>query len=537
MSAAQSSAWATEDGRGRARAPDQVERFVAFTFAAADLVAEVEPHGTITFAAGAFRSRLGEPPEHFVGKDLRSIVARADHPALELGLELLRTKGRLAPVLVQLNARGAPVLAMAGLVLAPAGCPVRFCLTFAVPPAPASPRELVSDRVLKNAVKDAVRSDAGCDVGFIEVNGTPVSAPALAEALRAIAPGAVASELAPGRFGVIGGHGAGQLATALHLLEESLRSSTGGTVVSTQLASQADGLTATQAARALGQALITFARGGVQGLDRAGFGAGLKQYVDVAANQMNAVRRAIEGKRFELVFQPIVSLAGRKLHHFEALLRLDSGRAETTPQEFVLLVETLGLSRELDIAVAELACAAALRAPAPIAFNASGQSIGDDEFRARLLRVLAASPACRAGRLVVEMTETAEVQDLKAAARTVEALREIGVPFCLDDFGAGGADVRVLRALPASIVKLDGSFAPGVASGGRERGFVAAIIEMARAAGAEVVAERIETEAEAAAMQSVGVDFGQGWLFGKPGPLPEQLKPAPRREGERESWQ
>lgn len=74
-------------------------------------------------------------------------------------------------------------------------------------------------------------------------------------------------------------------------------------------------------------------------------------------------------------------------------------------------------------------------------------------------------------------------------------LRSLGVPFCLDDFGAGAADVRLLRALTADIVKLDGSYVPGVARGGRERAFVARMVEIARAAGASVVPRRTPGQA------------------------------------------
>jgi EAL domain-containing protein (putative c-di-GMP-specific phosphodiesterase class I) len=146
---------------------------------------------------------------------------------------------------------------------------------------------------------------------------------------------------------------------------------------------------------------------------------------------------------------------------------------------------------------------------------------------------------------MVEMTETAEVENLPEAARTAEALRAAGVPFCLDDFGAGTADVRVLRALPADVVKLDGSYVPGVVHGGRERAFVAGMIDIARAAGAEVVAERVESEAEADALRAVGVTYAQGWLFGRPGPLPSAAEARPtaphrpgtaRRRGEQETW-
>ena len=141
-------------------------------------------------------------------------------------------------------------------------------------------------------------------------------------------------------------------------------------------------------------------------------------------------------------------------------------------------------------------------------------------FRDRLTAKLIAHPARRAKKLAVEMTETAELENIAEAAKTAQMLRDMGIQFCLDDFGAGAADVRVLRAIPADIVKLDGSYVAGIVAEGRDRAFVTGMVEIAHTAGAAVVAERVETEEEAAALLAIGVEYGQGWLFGRPGPLP-----------------
>jgi hypothetical protein len=388
------------------RRVEQTERFVAFAFAAADLVIEIDPSGRITYAAGAFRARLSENPEHFVGRSVHEVVNAADHAALDSALALLKEKGRLAPLIIRLAVPGAPQFALAGLALAPAGSLTRYCLTLAQPPAPLLSQPTASPGSFARMSATRARAKTRSDVGFIELTDpAAVSSEAVQQALSAVAPESIASELAPGRYGVLGAEGSVQLPAVLKMLEDSLR--TGGTSVLTQhLALPADGLTSTQTARALGQALIVFARAGQRGLNEAGFVGGLAGYVDKTAKHANALRRAIKERRFELLFQPIVSLDGRALHHYEALLRPKpiKGCDLATPQEFVLLVETLGLAGELDLAVAESACAASTRSPVPIAFNISGQSIQDPKFREQLLPLLSASPACRAGRLMVEMT-------------------------------------------------------------------------------------------------------------------------------------
>ena len=458
----------------------------------------------------------------------------------------------MAPLLIRLADAKRTQFALAGLVLAPVGCPVRLCLTFAVPPAPADMPQFASSHMFARAIQTRQRARTPGGVGLIEVTSSSNGAllgEAVGSALHAVAPGALASEIAPGRFGLLSDGGPPGLAAICASLEAVLQGQSGVTTVavaSRGLSLKAEGLTSIQAARALRQALNVFARDGAPGLDEAGFAGGLAGYVNRATTHTRALHRVIRERRFELLFQPIVSLADRTLHHYEALLRPKPipSCPFNNPQEFVMLVETLGLSDELDLAVADLASTAATSAATSVAFNLSSQSMQSSAFRDRLLALLSASPACQAGRLIVEMTETAEVENLAEAARTVAALRGIGVPFCLDDFGAGTADVRVLRAISADVVKLDGSYVSGVLRGGHERAFVQGMVDIARAAGAEVVGERIETEAEAEALQAVGITYGQGWLFGRPAPLPATtVGAAPvarrlngRRRGEKESW-
>ncbi len=536
---------------GNARRIDS-ERFVGFAFAGADLVAETDLDGTVTYAAGAFRSKFGRAPEAFVGHAVREMVAPADHDALEAALSLLRERGRLLPLMIRLADGQRTPLALAGIVLPAAARKPRLCLSFAWPPAPAgSVLRTGTAHGLARAAETRLRVGTACDLGLIEVVGDSRSAiassEAIGQALEAVAPNAVASEIAPGRFGLLGTGGtSADLLSITQLLEAALRTQGVPVALAAQhLPLATEGLTPIQAARALRHALNVFAREGAEGFKKGGFGDGLAGYIRQAGTRAASLRRAIRAGDFTMAFQPIVSLADRAVHHYEALIRpkpiADCG--VSGPQDFVMLVEALGLADELDLAVARLACEAAERAGTSVAFNLSGQCVQNPAFRERLTAFLATNPARRAGLVIVEMTETAEIEDVPEAARTADALRSLGVPFCMDDFGAGAADVRLLRALTADIVKLDGSYVPGVAENGRERAFVSGMVEIARAAGATTVAERVETEAEAEALRALGVQFGQGWLFGRPGALPSANTPATispnkvgRRTGVKESW-
>jgi EAL domain-containing protein (putative c-di-GMP-specific phosphodiesterase class I) len=519
---------AAEPGRAADRRAEH-DRFVAFAFAGADMVLETDETGAITYAAGAFRSLFGRPAEAFLGQRLSTLVAPADQEALRSAFLLLVERGRLPPMLLRLADAARTPFAFAGIVLPATRGPRRLCLSLARPPAPLATVRHAGrgPHAFARLAEARLREQGKGDVGFLEVSGDSGvllhAAEAIGQAIEHAAPDAVAREIAPGRFGLLCPAGADTAAVAPAVQAELGRQGISVTLQGHELPLADAELKPLQVVRALRHALSVFARDGGAGLAKAGFEQGLAGYVRRAGGQAVALRRAITSGQFSLAFQPIVDLAGRKGHHFEALIRPRpvAGCAFAEPQEFVLLVETLGLAEELDFAVAELACAAAARAGTPVAFNLSGQSAQSAEFAERLLAMLGRQPAGRSGLLIVEVTETAEIERVEPAQQLREALRGLEIPFCLDDFGAGAADIRLLRALRPEIVKLDGSYIPGVAAEGRERAFVAGMAEVIRAASAAIVAEQIETEAEAEALRLLGVEFGQGWLFGRPGPLPQ----------------
>lgn len=230
--------------------------------------------------------------------------------------------------------------------------------------------------------------------------------------------------------------------------------------------------------------------------------------------QRETLRDIVSADHFRLFYQPIVRIEDRCLHHHEALLRLDQATAELAGDTdlFTKRIEAVGLSEALDLAVCGKALSVLNACPtAVIAVNVSGRSMQSEPFRMSLLGQLS-----HAQRLIVEITETAEITDIKMAARSIHLLRDQGVRVCLDDFGSGYAAFRYLRELPIDFLKIDGSYVSAAMTDARERDFVAAMCSLARSAGAEVIAEQIETEEQAALMVSLGATYGQGWLLGRP---------------------
>ncbi len=500
------------------------ERFVAFAFAAADLLVEVGSDGRVGFAAGAFRARLGQSPESVIGTDPIRLIAPGDRAAFATALALLPGRGRLAPTAFRLADAQHTPFSVSGLYMLSADTQARLCLCFSPLPAPPDLRPADGSALLREA-EQRLRAGHADRLALIDLGSSSATTTAtLEQALREEAgPEVLAAELAPGRYGLLPGEGQalpdlGPLARRL----EDLLGSEAGSVAITTISLASEGLTPAQAARALRHGLGTFVRLGKAGMRDAGFADGLSGVVAKVTERAGVLRRIIAARRFRLEFQPIVHLATRRLHHHEALMRLEPGALPPGEgaQEFVTLAETIGLTEDLDLAVAAMAMAAAVAIPdgQHLAFNISGLSAQSTSFRRRL-HALLNRDARGARRVMVELTESAEIEDEEAAAVTLRGLRARGVPVCIDDFGAGAAAFRYLKSFPADYVKVDGSYVQAALTSERDRSFVAAMVDLSLAVGAQVVAERIETEEAAQAMQDLGVHFGQGWLFGKPGPL------------------
>ena len=290
-----------------------------------------------------------------MGRHLYEMVVPADHEALSTGLLMLAERGRLMPWMGRLANSQKTEVAIAGLRLAPEGRPVRMCITFAIPPTPiVSAAPVHSPHALARATEARMRAGLACEMGLLQIDGS--GADTIGPALEALAPDSLASEIAPGRFGLLGPSANGPgLVNIAASLEALLRDQgVAATVSSRQLSLDTQELTQRQAARALRQALDAFSRDGIPGLSEGGFEGGLAGYIQGAMEHVGAMRRAISERRFELVYQPILSLKTRELHHVEALIRPAPvpGCPANTPQDFVVLAETVGLASELDLAVA-----------------------------------------------------------------------------------------------------------------------------------------------------------------------------------------
>ena len=154
-----------------------------------------------------------------------------------------------------------------------------------------------------------------------------------------------------------------------------------------------------------------------------------------------------------------------------------------------------------------------------IAVNLSARSLQNQVFVTVLRRLMQSEAALRP-RLLIEITETARIEDPDLLANVLRQLSTDGHLICIDDFGAGETSFNHLRRYHADFVKIDGSYIAEVGHDTRSASIVGAIAALCRDLGIRTVAEMIETDAQAAQARELGIDLGQGYLFGRPAPLP-----------------
>jgi EAL domain-containing protein (putative c-di-GMP-specific phosphodiesterase class I) len=230
------------------------------------------------------------------------------------------------------------------------------------------------------------------------------------------------------------------------------------------------------------------------------------------------VRRALADGRTMLAWQPVVAAAQpQRIAFHEGLIRvLDEGGRVIPARDFMAAVETSETGRLLDCAALEhglrgLAAAPHLR----LSVNMSARSIGYPRWRRTIDSALSADPTL-GERLILEITESSTMLLPEIVGAFMTDLQRRGVAFALDDFGAGFTAFRYLRDFYFDIVKIDGQFIRGIADSPDDQVLTQAMVSIGRQFDMFVVAESVETAADAAWLTAAGVDCLQGYHFSAP---------------------
>ena len=545
------------------------ERLLAFSFANADLLLELDGAFSITFASGAVRHLTGHADSDLLGLPIFGLIDPRDR------VLVLRLLGQLTP-----NAR-LPQMATA---LAPAGgadVPVylsgyrldgdgaRYFVTIVRRELSAEesgarkrsdPETGLLGKVDFVAAAASAQSRApDSKLTMIELGGLDklearAGAPGISEMLReagavlraASINGNVAGRLGPNKLGIVHGRGS-DIEQATKDIGDLAKASdpTGAGLDLDQwtLPLAASGMSQEQVAQVLRYAVRRFAEKRLDDFRARSMNDLMRSLITETVHHVTSVRDTIESGRVNVAYQPIVSLADRSVHHWEALCRPGEENSATGVLEFA---ERIGLAGEFDLLVCakvieRLQEVAAAGLQPRIAINLSATSLENEMFQSAFEELLGPHAALRP-QILIEVTESTRITDLARAEKILQALRQKGHKVCLDDFGAGAAAFPYIQGLTIDFVKVDGAYVRRMLTDKRDAAIVRSIVHLCADLKVGTVAEMIETEAQAAKLKELGIGFGQGYFFGRPdkGEGFEAARPPKlnaRRKGFVETWQ
>jgi PAS domain S-box-containing protein len=228
------------------------------------------------------------------------------------------------------------------------------------------------------------------------------------------------------------------------------------------------------------------------------------------------VRAVLDEESVTAVFQPIVELGSERRIAYEALARFPGSPAHT-PDRWFADAWRVGLGIPLELLAAKVAAAALPQLPlgTGLTINASPPAVAAEGFLSCF--------SDDAERVAIEITEHLRLDDYAHVGTQLSALRDAGGKVAIDDFGAGYASLRHVLSMRPEWIKLDISLTERIDSDPVATALAAAMVSFADRIGSNLIAEGIESAAQASALDALGIRFGQGYFFGRPAPLDEAL--------------
>jgi len=324
-----------------------------------------------------------------------------------------------------------------------------------------------------------------------------------------------ATQLADDRFVVVherGGLDDGDLA-------KSLAAATGLPLDCATIDASEAGLSDADSIKALAYSIQQFADG-EDDFSLADLAKDPKKLMDETTERVAEFRRILDTGSFSMVYQPVVNLADGSVHHFEALTRFNNPRQVDNQFEMITFAERVGMITEFDTVVISRVLEKLRETQRQgghtcLAANVSGRSLSDPKFMYCLHNTLT-SATDLVDCFSLEITESAQITDLEALAQMMRDIRACGFPVYLDDFGAGLSGFNYLRHLDVDALKIDGQYVRNALDNAKDRAFLRSMVTLCQELDIIAVGEWVETREHADLLQEMGVDFGQGYYFGRP---------------------
>lgn len=527
------------------------QRFVALAFCRADVLFELDDGQNIAFVAGATDRLFGLAPGALKGKPFRDLFAEKDGSLIADLLAGAGAQGRIDDVMMSMPLANKSVahVALAGyrvpdfnnhFFVALKVAPRRTVDAGRAPLARDAETGMMAKDDFAAAAADRVKSlqDAGQKAKVTMVNVANL------EKLRGELPKGAHENVLKAIGGVlksysVGGDTAGRVdeenfsfvhgesvdvSRVNHDLLTAARQVHPGAEQLEARAStiEADpaAMTEDQIVKALLYSMQSFCKNpsAIQGQSMSGL---LETRVAETMKAVESFQAICRTRNFDLVYMPICDLKTGQVHHFEALTRFreDGRKGNASPYKMIAMAEEIGVISEFDLAVARkaidfVAKTAVRGGLPPVAINVSGHSIGNADFIGEMHALLGGATNI-AGKVMFEITESAEIKDLEGVNRTIQGFREKGFKMALDDFGAGAASFDYLNMLDVDTVKFDGPVVKRAYSTDKGRAFLASMATLCDSMGIETIAEMVEDEPLARFLAGCGVHLGQGYFFGK----------------------
>lgn len=241
----------------------------------------------------------------------------------------------------------------------------------------------------------------------------------------------------------------------------------------------------------------------------------------------NALRRALEREQFTVHYQPQFDTHTKAVIGAEALIRWHHPElGQVSPAEFIPIAESTGLIISIGDWVMRTAAHDMRKwidagiAPRTVSVNLSPLQFQHHQLPEQVARNLLQAQL-PAHHLMLELTESAAVDDPAAAIAMLDKLNQQGVRIALDDFGTGYSSLSYLKRFQIHKLKIDQSFVRDLEQDANDRAIILAIIHIAKALGMDTLAEGVETEAQLEFLRAQGCNFAQGYLFSRPLPVPQ----------------
>jgi len=523
------------------------DRFVALAFCWADFLLEVDMDETIVFCGGPWQAITGLTTEQMKGKKLEDIVLGEDMELMRSLLGVARRQGRIEDVEIRFKGQRSSGLpfGFAGYFLE--DLDHHYFLAMRISRSQGA--GLMAGGHAKTADSNLYDADSFADVlggklkaakGDEDNQLTLINMPGMEDLKGRLEPeqaaeldkvlgtylransvdGDSAAELDEGKFGLVHADDldVSTLETQLaDVAKDFDPTKKGVSVEAATMKVDAENISEEDMANGLVYAINRFKEeGGSGGFNMKELTSNLSSLVSEAAEKVSTFKTTVANKDFHLVYHPIIDVMTGEVHHYEALTRFEEG---VSPYEIITMAEETGLIPEFDFAVVEKGLeflnTIPRNKPMSIAVNISGQSVANDWYVEKLFNLMNENEWAK-GKMVFEITESSKMEDLEQANNFIQRLRKGGFPVCLDDFGAGAASFGYLMSLEVDVVKIDGPVVKDAQKARRGKALFESMATLCKNLGIETIAEMVDDQHGLDFVRKCGINYAQGYLFGKP---------------------